>query len=572
MEDTINKQLELNSLIEFSQLINTKLELEFILGNILLSIMGKMMITKGALLIKTDSKNASSNEFTVKTVKGLSQDFHGTTVKVNLPKEPIFEIEHIDASDFLDRIKVRFFFKIYFVDKLIGILCLGEKLTRQSLSKNEILFIETMLNLSSPTIENSIRFEEIKKLNLNLSSQIQHLRTLFELSKEFNTNFQDRNKILRLLKYSLLGNFGIKDYIIFSKFRSDRFYILEAGKEFALDDDYIAHLEQIKEPEILDEAQNNPFKQFMKDSGYRLLLPISTGSSVDTIVCLGEKLNKSEYTITDIQFLESLINLSIISLDNTVLFNEYIDKQKIESELSIARDIQRALLPDVLPEIKGYSVSGCNIPAMQVGGDYFDIIKLCDTKFCFVIADVSGKGTPASLLMANIQSAVHSFLKFYNDDFCFEESTQKINELIFANTNSEKFITFFWGILDIQNNTFKYINAGHNYPYLIKKDEIISLDKGGLILGVLDSGPDYISETIKIDENDVLVMYTDGASEARNKLKEEYGEEKIKEVVTKNRKLNSAGIQKKLLDDIGKFTEGETQYDDITLILLKKKS
>ncbi|MGV8017296.1 MAG: hypothetical protein AB2L26_03785 [Ignavibacteria bacterium] len=142
MEDTINKQLELNSLIEFSQLINTKLELEFILGNILLSIMGKMMITKGALLIKTDSKNASSNEFAVKTVKGLSQDLHGTTVKVNLPKEPIFEIDQIEACEFLDRIRVRFFFKIYFVDKLIGILCLGEKLTRQSLSKSEILFIE----------------------------------------------------------------------------------------------------------------------------------------------------------------------------------------------------------------------------------------------------------------------------------------------------------------------------------------------------------------------------------------------------------------------------------------------
>ncbi|MCE1166402.1 MAG: PP2C family protein-serine/threonine phosphatase, partial [Bacteroidetes bacterium] len=466
--------------------------------------------------------------------------------------------------------KIRFFFKLYFIDKLIGILCLGEKLTKKVLSKNEILFIETMLNLSSPTIENSIRFDEIRKLNLSLSSQIQHLRTLFELSKEFNTNFQDRSKILRLLKYSLLGNFGIKDYIIFSKFRADKFYILEAGKEFSLDDEYISQLELIKEPEILADEQDSPFRQFMVDSGYRLLLPITTGSTVDTIVCLGGKLNKSEYTITDIQFLESLINLCIISLDNTVLFNEYIDKQKIENELKIARDIQLALLPSKVPVIKGYSVSGCNIPALQVGGDYYDVIKLCETKYCFVIADVSGKGTPASLLMANIQSAVHSFLKFYDDEFSLEESTQKINEMIFQNTSSEKFITFFWGILDVKDNSFKYVNAGHNFPYLVSGEGVQGLDKGGLMLGVLDAGPVYGSGTVEFRNGDVLVMYTDGASEARNADKDEYGEEQIKEVVKANRGMDAEGIQKKLLDDIAKFTEGETQYDDITLIVVKR--
>ncbi len=571
MDDTFNKQLELNSLIEFSQLINTKLELEFILGNILLSIMGKMMITKGILLIKTDSKNAGSADFTIKAVKGLSLDNHGSRLTMNLPTEPIFEIEQLENKSFFEENRIRFFFKIYFIDKLIGVLCLGEKLTKKELSKNEILFIETMLNLSSPTIENSIRFDEIRKLNISLSSQIQHLRTLFELSKEFNTNFQDRSNILRLLKYSLLGNFGIKDYIIFSRFRADKFYVLEAGKEFILDDGYIAELGKITEPEILKGPQDNPFRQFMADKGYRLLLPVTTGSTVDTIVCLAEKLNKSEYTITDIQFLESLINLCIISLDNTVLFNEYMDKQKIESELKIARDIQLALLPGKLPEIKGYSVSGCNIPALQVGGDYFDVIKLCDTKYCFVIADVSGKGTPASLLMANIQSAVHSFLKFYDDDFSIEESTQKINELIYQNTNSEKFITFFWGILDVGKNTFEYVNAGHNYPYLLSDGNITGLDKGGLMLGVLDEGPRYVSGTVGFKKGDVLILYTDGASEARNGKKDEYSEDRIKDIVKNNSRLKAEDIQKKLLDDIAKFTEGETQYDDITLIVLKRE-
>ena len=217
MDNLSNRQLELNSLIEFSQLINTNLNLEFILGNILLSIMGKMMITKGSVLIKCETPDCDEKTFYVKAVKGISANAVGNRLSFEIPKDPDFDIKDVSDVDFFKSNKLKFFYKIYFIEKLLGILCLGKKLTNEELTKHENIFIQTLLNLSSPTIENSIRFEEIKLLNRNMSTQIQHLRSLFELSKEFNSNFQDRDSIIKLLKYSLLGNFGIKDYVWITK-------------------------------------------------------------------------------------------------------------------------------------------------------------------------------------------------------------------------------------------------------------------------------------------------------------------------------------------------------------------
>ncbi|MCU0373017.1 MAG: SpoIIE family protein phosphatase, partial [Ignavibacteria bacterium] len=448
MNDYNKKQLELNSLIEFSQLINTKLDLEFIFGNILLSVMGKMMIMKGAILLKSDSLSDKGHLFSIKAVKGISQDTINQKINLVLPPEPIFTVSDTEKVRFFNENNLEFFFKIYFVDKLIGLLCLGKKFNGNGLTKSELLFLETMLNLSSPTIENSIKFDEIRRLNISLNAQIQRLRTLFELSKEFNSNFQNRDSIIKLLKYSLLGNFGIKEYIIFSKTNDGLFIASESGGEGYSEPNLQGYLLNCSEPEVISTQSESTAVRKLYEEGFRLILPIRRNNNIETIVCLGGKLNKQEFSVTDIQFLESLINLTVISLDNISLFNEFLSKQKIESELRIARDIQLALLPEKTPEIEGYSVSACNIPALQIGGDYYDIIKLSDTQYAFVIADVSGKGTPASLLMSNIQSTVHTFLTIFNNDFRLEEITGKINELIYSNTSTEKFITFFWGILD----------------------------------------------------------------------------------------------------------------------------
>lgn len=570
--DSSKKLLELNSLIEFSQLINSNLELEFILGNILLSIMGRMLITKGMVLIKINSGN-SKDQYEVCSAKGISRQEINKNINCQFPGEPVFKIEDIkEPHSILKENNFSIFFKIYFFNKLLGILCLGKKPGNRYPGKNEIIFIETLLNISSTTIENSLKFAEIKTLNKQLGEKISKLNSLFELGKVFNSNFQSIEETIKLLRYTLLGNYGIKDLIIFSKYRADSFYILSKNSSIEIPDDHLRSLDEIKENIFLSPDHQSDFGKFLFDKNFELVIPVTNQrNEITSITCLGKKLNMTDYSDADIEFLESIINISVLSIENSILFKESIEKQALEKELTIAREIQLALLPDSIPEIKGYQVSAVNKPAMHVGGDYFDVLKLSETKYALVIADVTGKGTPASLLMANIQSAVHSFLKFFEDEhFNLIDVTQKINEVIYSNTTPEKFITFFWGILDIDDGSFNYVNAGHNQPLIFRENKIIYLEEGGLMIGIMDSGFPYRSGKINFQPGDVLVMFTDGVIEQNDSDQLGFGEEKLINTVTDSINESTDVILNSIISNVEKFGYGMKQYDDQTLIILKK--
>ncbi|MBP9191108.1 MAG: PP2C family protein-serine/threonine phosphatase [Ignavibacteria bacterium] len=571
------KQLELNSLIEFSQLITSKLDLKYILNNILLSIMGKMLISKGMILLKKDE--GIPNIFAIEAAKGFDSKLINTFTEVEFPKMSVFEYDDIEnRSGFVYNSGLKYFFKIYFQNKFLGLICFGKKLNNTELAKNEIIFIETMLNISSSAIENTIKFNQLNNLNDSLILKVRQLSSLSELGKEFNSNFTNRENIIKLLSYSLLGNFGIKDFIVIARDKSGEFNLLKESKKFDISEFDLKKLfpvgqipEEYKSTLILTNNSSVSFLDFLYKQGFEIVIPTIIKNEIDYIICIGKKLNKTSYSDTDIEFLESIVNLSLISIQNTELFREFLEKQKIENELKIAREIQLALLPNDIPEIKGYDIAGENIPALQVGGDYYDIIKLTDTKTALVIADVSGKGTPASLLMANIQSAVHSYLKLYTEiDFDLAKVTEKINELIYENTSSEKFITFFWGILDSANNTFEYINAGHNPPYMLHDDKIVPLTEGGFMIGILDFGINYEVGKIDLNNNDVVVFYTDGVTEAMDKNGEEFGDARLIDIMKNCKDCTSKFILEKLNHSLVEFAKDTPQYDDITAIVLKK--
>ncbi|MBK7254997.1 MAG: PP2C family protein-serine/threonine phosphatase [Ignavibacteria bacterium] len=575
--DTVHKQLELNALIEFAQLISSKLDLKYILNNILLSNMGKMLISKGMILLKSDDNN--ENIYSIAAAKGIDQKYLNTDLSVIFPKYSVFNLEDMeDQNDFIKNCGFQYFFKIYFQNKYLGILCFGKKFNNLDLNKNEIIYIETMLHISASAIENTIKFNEVNTLNLNLNNKIRQLKSLFELGKEFNSNFTNKDTIIKLLSYTLLGNFGIKDFIIFSRDKNDKFYLLKENKNIDLSqlslndvisDDNVKT--DFKSTILIDKDSDIPFISYLYERGFELLIPTIIKNKIENLICLGKKLNRTAYSATDIEFLESIINLSLISIQNSNLFQEYVDKLKIENELKIAREIQLAMLPSKIPEVNGYDITGMNLPALQVGGDYYDVIKLTETKTALIIADVSGKGTPASLLMANIQSAVHSYLKLYEEgSFSLVKVTEKINELIYENTASDKFITFFWGILDSENNTFEYINAGHNPPVLLKKDKLIMLNEGGFMIGIIDVGINYEVGKVGIDKDDVIVFYTDGVTEANDSEGMEFGEKRLYDIIIKYKNNSSVMILEEIKHSIKDFTKDTAQYDDITMIVLKK--
>ena len=285
------------------------------------------------------------------------------------------------------------------------------------------------------------------------------------------------------------------------------------------------------------------------------------------MLCIGERLRGGTYSGADLEFIYSLGNLAIISLENTRLFYEAVEKQKMENELNIAREIQKGLLPRSLPAIPGLDLAALNISSKQVGGDYYDVVVLENGTCVIAIGDVSGKGTPASLLMANVQATIRTLVHF---NLPLSDMTSLVNRLICDNTGSDKFITFCWGIFDPKTRIFRYVNAGHNHPFVLRADKSIErLSEGGIILGVTKDAAPYKEGIIQLLTGDVIVMFTDGISEAMNVGGIDYTEERVEEFLRNIRPITAQGVLDEIQNEIARYTSGAPQSDDITLVVMK---
>ncbi len=252
---------------------------------------------------------------------------------------------------------------------------------------------------------------------------------------------------------------------------------------------------------------------------------------------------------------------------------EAISRERLESELETARKIQERLLPHTMPEVSGFEISGISLPSQQVGGDYFDFLDMGEGQLGIAIADVSGKGIPAALLMANLQASLHAQVIRPGE---VGEVTSRINDLLVDSTDSNMFATFFYGILDRAASTFTSTNAGHNPPLLLRvAGEIERLEAGGLLLGFM-AEQEYQHQTATMEPGDILVLFTDGITEAFESGLEVvadglFGEDRFIAVVRENRSSSAREIQNAILVAISDFTGGSPQSDDITLVVIKRR-
>jgi len=238
--------------------------------------------------------------------------------------------------------------------------------------------------------------------------------------------------------------------------------------------------------------------------------------------------------------------------------------RKQVQEYEEAREIQQALMPKEIPQMPGLEISGSWRPARIVGGDYFDVFKFGASRLGLCIADVSGKGMPAALLMSNLQAVVKALAA---ENTSPKELVEKVNRLMSRNTTEAKFITLFYGLLDVDRKTLQYANAGHNAPVLTREDGVqVRLEQGGLIVGAFQESV-YDQGEIDLRPGDRLVMFTDGLSEAVDRDGEEFGEERLAEASRSNRQLSAEALHRCLLDRVTDFCGGEFE-DDATVLVV----
>jgi len=547
----------LSALVDFSNLINSTLDLNLTLNNILLTCFGKFHSTKGLVALLNED-----GIFEVKISKGITKD-----TLIEFPRITKFDYEYNEnLVEFINRKKFPIMQEIKSSEGLKGIVILGHKLTGKPYEHEDIDFLKTILNVGSTAIENSIFVEKMKKVNRDLDAKVNQLSSLFDLSKEFSGILQIE-MISRLLVYSLIGQMLVSKYAVVS-FVNGAVNLLENRFEESHLKDALkqCNLEKFTGP-LGRNALTGNFKMFA-ESGVDLIVPMQIKSETKGLILLGKRKNDLQYSKSDIEFVSSLGGMAIISIENARLFKETLEKQRLEKDLETARNIQNNLLPKSIPILTNFEIAAFNKPARMVGGDYYDIVKLDNNRLLFAIADVSGKGVPAALLMANIQAFLKTICKM---NLSLSDATNLLNDLVAENTTMGSFITFFWGIIDNSKRELTYVNAGHNPPLHIRDGQIQKLKKGGMILGVMQTMVPYVSEIIQLEPEDAIILFTDGITEAMNVNWEEYSDERLETLSLEKYREDSQNILSHIKTSVEEFTRGAEQSDDITCLIIKTK-
>lgn len=571
-KEGLQSRFELKTVLETSRMLVESRNSEFIINNLLLILMGRLLVSRAAIFIY----DPQSDSYSLKKSKGLPQlkeKKNYQIVKKDTYKNlAYFEAKHSNEAirPFLGDTDGSLFFNLRTSNNHHGLLFLGRKANKKEFEKHELEFIEGLCIISTAALVNSQLFTELKNTYRNLDRRIHELNTLFDLSKEFNL-LVDREKISRIFKFALLGQLFIRTFFLIYKNQDDVNLLAASGLQDQPHTEEIQNLfESTKEEVVRIDDNFGEEHSWICENDITALISVSIQNEKVAVIGVGERANEVPFSETDFNFLKSLANLAVISIQKTYFLEERIDKERMEEELSIAKSIQQGLLPDPIPEIVGVDLAASTISSREVGGDYFDIARTPDGNTILAIADVTGKGVPAALLMANLQSMLHVLLPV---DITLSEATERINNLIYRNTPPDKFITFFWAKYLSTHKILRYVNAGHNPPLLLRNnsDTFEELSEGGLLLGAMETMMPYDQKDIQLNFNDLLICYTDGVNEAMNNEEEEYGTDRLKKCITKNRNKTSEEIMEAIIDEVTAFSN-QKLFDDLTLLIIKATS
>jgi sigma-B regulation protein RsbU (phosphoserine phosphatase) len=326
---------------------------------------------------------------------------------------------------------------------------------------------------------------------------------------------------------------------------------------------------------VVEHQQGIVVDDVLNDPRYFSARPATNSEAIAPIISKGEVIGcinieadrKAAFFDDSLYFLENLASLAAIALDQAKTHKELVEARELEKELEIARTIQTKLLPDENPVVKGYDIAGLNVPSQSVGGDYYDYIQITPGDLGMVVADVAGKGVPAGLVMAGMRAALRARVETV---YSIRHVIRDINTFLYESTGAERFVTAFYCVLNLELGQITYVNAGHNYPFILHTDgEVEWLVDGGPLLGAVEEA-DYTMATAEMEEGAILVMYTDGIVEAGGQKGEEFGEQRVVELVKSLANAPADRIAKTLEREAVLFNRSSRGLDDRTVIVVKR--
>ncbi len=319
-----------------------------------------------------------------------------------------------------------------------------------------------------------------------------------------------------------------------------------------------------------DPAADERFRGLKWDQTIRSILcvPLMVKSELIGVITSYNKKDAGGFNEEDQRLLAIIAGQSAQIIENARLYEEEKALVSMKEQVKLAAQIQLDLLPNKPPRIDGYDIAACSVAAQMVGGDYYDFIRVRDGKWVVCLGDVSGKGLPASLLMANLQATLRGQTALERG---VGDTISRSNRLIYQSTDPEKFATLFYGVLDTADGSIAFCNAGHEYPMLFKRgsDAPARLIKGGMALGVVEEFP-YDEDAARMEAGDTLVVYSDGISDAVNEFDQPFGEENLRACVARFGAESAQRILDRIVDAVKTHEGGAPRIDDLTVLVIKR--
>ena len=324
-------------------------------------------------------------------------------------------------------------------------------------------------------------------------------------------------------------------------------------------------LEALKAPLAVSDLPAGPVRERLAAAGMALLVPLTAGSRALGFLAVGARVSGVPFTEEDREFAQTLARQAVAALESVRLHRLSVEQQRRDREMQIAREIQQSLFPESFPTVPGFEVFAQSLPCYEVGGDHYDVIPLPGGRLAVAIADVSGKGAPASILMAS----VHASLRALAGTAPPAGLMQRINRFLFENTQANRYVTVFYGELDPASRRLSYVNGGHIPPYRVGAGgREARLDMGGPALGVIEDAA-YEEGVVALERGDLVAMVTDGVTEAASVEDVEFGDEHVIEVLHRVRGAGAEGALRGLVEAVHAWTGPAGCADDLTALVLR---
>ena len=400
--------------------------------------------------------------------------------------------------------------------------------------------------------------------NKNLSKRVKDIKlnSLLEITKAINNNFSTE-QLLEIFVEVLEKQLNIGKLVLFSNEHDSWKCVLKYG----VGDEY-NDIDVERDLLSITEIGTINFSQKRLSKAFEIVIPVFHKSQPLAYVLIGDLEDKVEVSpaIKHLPFVQTLTSIIVVAIENKKLARDTNRQAAMRKELELASEMQSMLFPSSLPSNKNIDTAAFYLPHQQVGGDYYDFMWLNENECAFCVADVSGKGVAAALLMSNFQANLRVL---FNHTSSLTELVRELNTKVMANAKGEKFITLFIAKYNIVTRTLTYVNAAHNPPLIASGNSISTLKIGCTGLGMFDEIDKIKEGIVNISPGTTIVCYTDGLTELENDKGEDYGIDSLKELMKNNSNLNMMELNVKIMETVMNYKQSRPYTDDIALFSIK---